>query len=708
MLRWISNLRIRWKILIAPAFLALALMSLGLYALHIQRANQAIVDQVTTGVAQQAELAGAFETAIWKANTHLYRLSATAANESDAKKIAALSRDTATALSGITEKLDALKATTGREEKIDAVVTKMNPLVANYMKQAKTVIEMSDGEAAASMMFMTNAQRSFTALVTLTDDITLISTDLRDTRLAQANAWVEAQQKLLLIIAAVATIIGCLVSLVVSAWIARPIRALTDGMRKLADGDFDVVLPGLGRKDEIGDIAGAVETFKIKSAEKARRDAEAKMELDRIAAVEREAVMAKVMSDLDAAVGGIVQAAMTGDFSKRVPLEGKEGVIRNLAESLNTMCGNVGKVFEDVEHMLGDLAQGDLTSRIAADYQGAFADLKDNANTTAERLSETIAMIGAAAAEVASASGEIAGATTDLSQRTEEQAASLEQTSASMEQISATIKKNSENAQQADQVAGKTSAVASRSGEAVAQAVDAMSRIEASSRKIADIIGVIDEIARQTNLLALNAAVEAARAGEAGRGFAVVASEVRSLAQRSAQAAKDIKDLITSSGNQVQEGVGLVNRAGQSLGEIVESIRNLAVFVSEIARASAEQSDGVDQVNKALSMMDQVTQQNSALVEENAATAKTLEHQAAAMRERVGTFKFDAVNQADDRPAETEAPAPFVRTAAATATRKRTGGSPVHRSNAVQRGPAGRTQSNLAVALQTDPDWKEF
>src|SRR4051794_30619638 len=213
-----------------------------------------------------------------------------------------------------------------------------------------------------------------------------------------------------------------------------------------------------------------------------------------------------------------------------------------------------------------------------------------------------------------------------------------------MEQISATVRKNAENARKADQSAANTRDVAVRSGQVVADAVVAMAKIEESSRQIANIIGVIDEIARQTNLLALNAAVEAARAGDAGRGFAVVASEVRSLAQRSSQAAKDIKDLITNSGGQVQEGVDLVNRAGQSLGDIVESIRNLATFVSEIARASAEQSDGVDQVNKALSMMDQVTQQNSALVEENAATAKTLEHQAAAMNERVGTFKFEALD----------------------------------------------------------------
>jgi methyl-accepting chemotaxis protein len=475
----------------------------------------------------------------------------------------------------------------------------------------------------------------------------------------------------------VSLILGLLVAVMLigsvvfsQAMIAKPMRALSGGMRQLAEGDFDVVLPGLGRKDEIGDVAAAVETFKVKSAERATAEAEAKAELDRqamaekaerdrlaaderaererldaeekaerdrVAAAEREAATARIMSEFDAAVGGIVKAAMEGDFSQRVSLDGKQGVIRNLAEGMNAMCENIDIVLDDVSDMLASLAEGDLTRRITADYRGAYGTLKENANVTATRLSETVSSIKLAAAEVASAASEISMSTTDLSQRTEEQAAGLEETSASLEEVSATIKKNADNAQHANALTREAGSVADRGGAVVANAVGAMSRIEESSRRIADIIGVIDEIARQTNLLALNAAVEAARAGEAGRGFAVVASEVRSLAQRSSQAAKDIKDLITSSSGQVREGVDLVNRAGKSLAEIVGSIKSVADIVAEIAVASAEQATAIEQVNKALSQMDEATQQ----VEENAATAKTLEEQSGAMDQQVNFFRID-------------------------------------------------------------------
>lgn len=327
----------------------------------------------------------------------------------------------------------------------------------------------------------------------------------------------------------------------------------------------------------------------------------------------------------------------------------------------------------------------------------------------ATRMRDTIAEIKLSAMEVNSASGEISTSTTDLSQRTEEQAASLEETTAAMEEISATVRRSAENAAQANRSAGQAREVAGQGGEVVARAVDAMAKIEDSSRKISDIIGVIDEIARQTNLLALNAAVEAARAGEAGRGFAVVASEVRSLAQRSSQAAKDIKELITSSNSQVREGVELVNHAGESLTKIVESVREVAQLVADIATASNEQATGLDQINKALMQMDEVTQQNAALVEENAATAKALETQAQSMDERVSFFKIDdaaisraprqAAKRAEPERVETEAKPAAMDTTVA----------PLRKPGArVARHPVGRMQTALATALDADTEWKDF
>jgi methyl-accepting chemotaxis protein len=455
---------------------------------------------------------------------------------------------------------------------------------------------------------------------------------------------------------------------------------------------------------------------------------------------------------IEAEINEVVAAAVAGNFSRRIPTENKQGFMLNLATSMNLLSENVGKVMddlsgvlgalsegdlskriaaeyqgtfgamkdaanttairlsdtvEDLARTLGALADGDLTQRITADYRGTFMTLKEAANTTATRLSETMAGIMSSAREVANASSEISTSTTDLSQRTEEQAASLEQTSASMTQIATTVKKNAENAQQANQLTSGARETADRGGQVVARAVEAMSRIEESSRKIADIIGVIDEIARQTNLLALNAAVEAARAGDAGRGFAVVASEVRSLAQRSSQAAKDIKDLITNSNSQVREGVGLVNDAGKSLGEIVEAIKNVANIVGDIANASTEQATGVEQVNKALTQMDEVTQQNSALVEQNAATAKTLEEQSSAMDERVSFFRIDDAETSLRAGRAAGKPAAAPRTPAAPAGKPKHSASP-RTNGATRHAPVRRMQAALATAVAKDSDWEEF
>ncbi len=376
----------------------------------------------------------------------------------------------------------------------------------------------------------------------------------------------------------------------------------------------------------------------------------------------------------------------------------------------------VAQPIRKIATVLSELATGDFTVTIpGVGRKDEVGQIAAAAEAIADKVGATIGNIKVAASEVTSASAEISTSTTDLSQRTEEQAASLEETSASMEEIAATVKKNAENAQAANQSARVTREVADRGGQVVAKAVDAMAKIEESSRKISDIIGVIDEIARQTNLLALNAAVEAARAGEAGRGFAVVASEVRSLAQRSSQAAKDIKDLITNSNDQVKDGVDLVNKAGAALTEIVDSIKKVVNIVSDIAAASVEQSTGIEQINKALTQMDEVTQQNSALVEENAATAKTLEQQAKAMDERVGFFRIHNVAAGE---CATQSGAPLGPRAAVAASKPQPAGRPkqrpaVRNGAAPQRvaasgGPVGRMQAALATAVTSDADWQEF
>ena len=417
-----------------------------------------------------------------------------------------------------------------------------------------------------------------------------------------------------------AIVLTCGMMLVVSRHVTGPLGAIQSAMLKLAGGDFDVVLPGLERKDEIGAVANAVERFKVLAVDKARDEADEAMARQK-AEAQRQAEAAKIEADAQAKVAA--ERARASEEQARA--------FRTLGEAL------------------GNLADGDFTIRLADNIPDAYRQIKDDFNLAIGRLHETIQAVAGSTREVSNAAVEISTATNDLSQRVEQQAASLAETSASMEEISATVKTNAQNAQQANTLTNSTRGVADRGGQVVSEAVTAMARIEESSRQISDIITVIDEIARQTNLLALNAAVEAARAGDAGRGFAVVASEVRSLAQRSSEAAKNITDLIAKSSDRVQEGVGLVNRAGTALSEIVGSIKQVAEIVAGIATASAEQSTGLEQINKALTDMDEMTQRNSALVEENTATAKTLEHQAQDMQERIASFRLDAGHAAGGR-----------------------------------------------------------
>lgn len=339
-------------------------------------------------------------------------------------------------------------------------------------------------------------------------------------------------------------------------------------------------------------------------------------------------------------VAAIVQAAVNGDFTGRIAVEGKSGFFLQLAESINSLMQTSEVGLNEVVRLLGALAQYDLTETINGEYQGIFGLLKDDSNASVGQLTEIISRIKEAAETINTAAREIASGNTDLSQRTEQQAASLETTSSSMEELTSTVRQNAANARQANQLAAGASSIAVRGGEVVGQVVHTMSSISASSKKIVDIISVIDGIAFQTNILALNAAVEAARAGEQGRGFAVVATEVRNLAKRSAVAAKEIKDLIGDSVDKVKAGTLLVDQAGKTMEEVQAAVKRVTDIMSEISSASAEQSTGIEQVNVAINQMDNMTQQNSALVEQAAAAAQSMEEQAQHLTAMMSAFKL--------------------------------------------------------------------
>ena len=405
------------------------------------------------------------------------------------------------------------------------------------------------------------------------------------------------------------------------------------------------------------------------------------------------------LQSIVAEIKDIVEASVQGDFSKKIDTKGKQGYTRTLSELLNQLATVTNDGLNDVLSVANTLAKGDLTNTITKDYPGTFGEVKTGMNGTIANLKDLIGQIKDATDTINTASKEIASGNSDLSQRTEEQASSLEETASSMEELTSTVKQNTENAKQANQLAISASDVAGKGGAVVSQVVATMNSINESSRKIVDIISVIDGIAFQTNILALNAAVEAARAGEQGRGFAVVAGEVRNLAQRSAAAAKEIKTLIGDSVEKVEGGSKLVAQAGQTMEEIVTSIRRVTDIMSEITAASVEQSQGIEQVNLAITQMDEVTQQNAALVEEAAAAAESLEEQAQSLSVSVGTFKMDG--HSGGAAVARRAPAPVARQIAAPAHSK---GTAVARAGS-SKAPAVKAKPQPGG---DDGEWEEF
>ncbi|MGJ8572152.1 MAG: methyl-accepting chemotaxis protein [Hoeflea sp.] len=379
-----------------------------------------------------------------------------------------------------------------------------------------------------------------------------------------------------------------------------PIRRLVRAMGDVASGDLDVDITDNARADEIGEMARALDVFKMNAIDKIRIEGESEKEREMASSAREQSDTEK--AEADAQVRFAVQQLGAG---------------------------------------LRDLSQGNLVSTIDTPFSGELDSLRRDFNESIEQMRDAMSHIRDNASSISSNSSQMRSAADDLARRTEQQAASLEQTAAAVDEISATVRTASNRASDTDKLAGETAKEARSSGEIVARAVDAMSRIEDASGKINKIIGVIDEIAFQTNLLALNAGVEAARAGEAGRGFAVVAQEVRELAGRSASAAKEIKQLIAASGEEVRSGVSLVGETGESITRIITRIEEISEHVGAMATASREQAAGLAEVNTAVNHMDQMTQQNAAMVEETNASSHTLAQEAAELTALVAKFRLD-------------------------------------------------------------------
>ncbi|MBW4024096.1 MAG: HAMP domain-containing protein [Proteobacteria bacterium] len=454
--------------------------------------------------------------------------------------------------------------------------------------------------------------------------------------------------------------------------IIRPLKDQLVIMGRLAKGDYDAEVSGADRRDEVGAIARAVEVFRDGGRANIRLEAEGTAQRGR---AEEERARAEAHRDASAKQSAAVVESLAGGLEK--------------------------------------LSGGDLLFRLGTPFSVDYEKLRSDFNAAMDKMQETMKAIAATTQGVRSGSGEITQASDDLSRRTEQQAASLEETAAALDEITATVRKTAENASEARTTVSSAKSDAERSGVVVGETVTAMSEIEASSKQIGNIIGVIDEIAFQTNLLALNAGVEAARAGEAGRGFAVVATEVRALAQRSADAAKEIKTLISASGRQVETGVRLVGETGKSLERIVEQVARLNGLIADIAASAGEQATGLAQVNTAVNQMDQVTQQNAAMVEQATAASHSLAGEAESLGRLVGQFKIGVVDETPAavgarRPASAAKAAPPSKASPRPASSASAARASQPSAPAPASAPAARRRAGGAALAEASEDWNEF
>ncbi|MCF1434981.1 HAMP domain-containing protein [Agrobacterium vitis] len=547
------------------------------------------------------------------------------------EKAADFAKETETRSSEMLARLPKIAATADENEQkqLQDVRTTLN----TYFDQIRQMVKVAGTDAAKEPGVMAKElSKALDGQKAVTAAVKVYSTySAKTLSAARSNAIADSQLTMIALLstAAISIVLGVAVStLIARRGIVNPIRLLTDNMNRIAKGALGDAIPGTERGDEIGEMARALEIFRANRLQMQEMEAQ-------------EAALNSQSKDLQSSISSIVASAAAGNFSQRITKSYEDADLQRFASSVNELVANVDLGVTEVRRVIAALSSSDLTQDMRGNFQGAFAELQSNVNHAMATLREAMQSIRGASGTITDNSGELSSAANQLARRTEQQAAALEETAAALEEITTTVRTSTERAHEANQMVEQTRNSAGKSGEIVRSAIDAMGRIEQSSQKISQIISVIDEIAFQTNLLALNAGVEAARAGEAGRGFAVVAQEVRELAQRSANAAREIKALINTSADEVKGGVSLVLSTGEALNEIVGLVDHVNGHVASIARAAQEQSAALAEINTSVNHMDQMTQQNAAMVEETTAASQVLASESRQLLVQLERFRLE-------------------------------------------------------------------
>ncbi|MFA6014229.1 MAG: methyl-accepting chemotaxis protein [Gallionellaceae bacterium] len=704
-------MKIRAKILLSPLIAVALMIVLGVVTYFNLMSAQRDSEHLDRYNMERMVSANTARSELQEANVASYRLMSWIANF-DEERIRKETETISAGIDSASKRLLALGESNMMAEEEKKAIQTITELLPKYKKSVLQAIDMAASDISSGAGMMQAADKRFQAIAQQVNQVVDMQRQDAQATMQGVNRGLSMTITIALVLVIIAVILSLLLALRVTGGIMRQLggepddadkavhriaagdltrdiailpgdknslmyslktmqdslRSIVSEIRNIVDaankGDFSIKMGAEGKagytkdlSDLLNQLSNTVDgafkdTIRVADA-LARGDLSQKVMTEYAGAYNQLKVSVNTTADslgkIVAEIQGIVEAANKGDFSIKLDLSEKQGYTKTLSELLNQLSDTVDAAFKDTIRVAQALAQGDLTQTVTRDYQGVFNEVKQSVNTTDGNLKKLVNEIKVSVDSIGTASKEIALGNTDLSQRTEEQASRLEETAASMEELTSTVKQNADNAKQANQLAHNASSVAQKGGAVVQEVVGTMSSINESSRKIVDIISVIDGIAFQTNILALNAAVEAARAGEQGRGFAVVAAEVRNLAQRSAAAAKEIKTLIGDSTEKVEIGTKLVNDAGNTMEEIVNAVKRVTDIMSEISAASAEQSTGIEQVNQAITQMDEATQQNAALVEEAAAAAESLEEEAQSLTRAASVFKMDGSGSAQAR-----------------------------------------------------------